>query len=249
MPETPLDDRGISDVIGYVLVFALILGAVVIVSTTGLSELADIRTNEQIDNAERAFDVIAENLGDVYASGAPSRATEIDLASASLSLGTPITMNVTNGSTTLLRQQITPIVYEGEARSRIVYEGGAVFRTQDDSGVVLREPPVITAPDGVHVTVVGTRSRQADSVTGGTVRLRSERASAFLAEYGTEDPLWLNVTSPRWEQWETALQRPGVSCLSGGATPTDVVACNLTASGAPTRVAVSVVRIDVSITT
>jgi hypothetical protein len=249
MPEARIDDRGLSDVIGFVLVFALILAAVIFVSTSGLSQLEGIRSNEQIDNAERAFDVIAENLADVYAGGAPSRATEIDLASGSLSLGAPITMNVTNGSSTLVQQEITPVIFKGEGEARIVYAGGAIFRTRGDGGVVVRDPPVVVSPDGVHVTVVGTRTRNAKTVVGGTVRLRSERSSAFLAVYGTEDTLWVNVTSPRAEQWETALEGPGVTCVSGGATPTNVVACNLATGGTPTNVAVSVVRIDVSIST
>ncbi|QGN07483.1 hypothetical protein Hrd1104_09300 [Halorhabdus sp. CBA1104] len=248
MPKGRLDERGLSDVIGFVLVFALIMASVVFVSTSGLTALADIRTNEQLDNAERAFDVIAENLMDVYAGGAPSRATEVDLASGSLSLGTPITMNVTNGSATLVEQQITPIIFRGEGDAQIVYAGGAVFRTRDTGGVVVREPPMVVSSDGVHVTVVGTRARNENTVSGGTVRLRSEQSSEFLAVYDTEDTLWVNVTSPRAEQWKAALEGPAVTCVSGGATPSDVTACELT-GGTATSVAVSVVRIDVSIST
>lgn len=245
-----LDDRGVSEVIGFVLVFALILGTVIFVSTSGLSGLEAVRSAEQVDNAERAFDVVAENIAEIYRHGAPSRTTEIDLASASLSLGSPINVNVSNGSRVLSDQDITPIVYGEGGDEHIVYVGGAVFRTRDGSGVVLRDPPIRVTDQGMALTVVGTRSRTEDSVAGGTVRLRAERSNARLKAFdttGAHGTLWVNVTSPRWELWEQALDEPRVDCLSGADTPTDVVACEVYSGGAPDRVAITLVQMDLEL--
>lgn len=240
------DDRGLSEVIGYVMVFALILTGVIFISTMGLSSLEDIRSNEQIDNTERAFDVISQNIADIYQRGAPSRTTEIDLGSGRISLGSPIVMNISNESTVITEKRISPIVYTVDEDS-IVYAGGAIFRTRDDSGVVLQKPPIIVNDDGIHVTLVGTRTRETNTLGGGTARIRAVKSYSRLAAYdtqGTHDTLWVNVTSPRSSLWEEAMDGPQMTCYSGSDTPTDVVACRYSY---PDTVAVSVVMIDVSL--
>ena len=90
-----MDERGVSDVVGFVLVFALVTATVGVVYTTGIQGLTGSRDVERVNNAERAFDVFANNVDDVIRRGAPSRATEVKLADADLHYGAPVTVNLT----------------------------------------------------------------------------------------------------------------------------------------------------------
>ena len=76
--------RAVSEIIGFVLVFSLILGTITIVYVGGLSGLDDARNAERVNNAERAFDVMANNFQQMGRGDAPNRATEIKLADAQL---------------------------------------------------------------------------------------------------------------------------------------------------------------------
>jgi hypothetical protein len=93
-----MTDRAVSDVIGYVLVFSLIIATVGIVTAVGFSTIEDRQRDERINNVERAFDVFAANVEDVYRGGAPSRATEIRLSGGTLQYGEPVTITVRDGS-------------------------------------------------------------------------------------------------------------------------------------------------------
>ena len=82
----PTDTRGVSEIVGFILVFSLVLGTITLVYASGLSGLDDTRDAERITNAERAFDVLANNFQQMGRGEAPNRATEIKLAEAQLSV-------------------------------------------------------------------------------------------------------------------------------------------------------------------
>ena len=114
------DRRGVSETVGFVLVFSLVLLTVGTVLTVGYAGLQDARDAERVNNAERAFDVLANNIEDITARGAPSRGTEIRLAEASIGPGAPVTMNISGFAADGSRQFSTgndtldTIVYEAD---------------------------------------------------------------------------------------------------------------------------------------
>ncbi|MFC7136780.1 hypothetical protein ACFQRB_10335 [Halobaculum litoreum] len=82
--------RAQSDAIGFVLVFSLIVLTVGTVYAAGYPALQDLRSDEQLENMERAFEVLDDNVDDMAREGAPSRATEIKLnGECSRSTGPP----------------------------------------------------------------------------------------------------------------------------------------------------------------
>ena len=68
-------DRGVSEVLGYALVFSLVIVTVSIISVSGLSGYQNAQSFERQSNAEKAYDVMHNNIEDIYYKGAPSRAT------------------------------------------------------------------------------------------------------------------------------------------------------------------------------
>ncbi|MEA5386913.1 hypothetical protein VB779_07480 [Haloarculaceae archaeon H-GB11] len=94
-----MSERAVSEVVGFALVFSMIVAMVAIVTLGGMGQLQSARDFEQANNAERAFEVLADNLADVHQRGAPSRATEIDLEHAQLFVGDPVTINVSGEDT------------------------------------------------------------------------------------------------------------------------------------------------------
>ena len=143
-------DRGVSEVIAFVLVFAIIMGSIGIVYAVGFPAMLSYTDSEQTANAERAFDASAENFNDVLRySAIEERSSEITLRGGTLETGestTTITINVTGVEhfETVDPEdgiELGELVYSDGDRS-VHYEGGAVFRS-DDSGAAVVKPPRI----------------------------------------------------------------------------------------------------------
>jgi hypothetical protein len=248
------DRRAVSDVVGYILVFSLVVSVVGVVSVAGFTSLENARYAEQANNAERAFDVLADNVGDVYADGAPSRGTEISLSEASLGTTGSVTVNVTakdtsTGDNFTLEKTAAPIVWRGERDTEIAYSLGATLRAQQNGGVVIEGSPSRFDPNRAVIHVVQTRAP--DTQFGGTtVRVRAVHASSnvLLSEPTNKyDEIWLNVTTPRADIWQQHLERyPDTTC-SVGVVPgesTETVSCEFVNRQA---VHVTLTRIDVEI--
>jgi hypothetical protein len=250
-----MTDRAASEVLGFALVFGMVVTAVAIVSVSGLGTLQDVRDAEQMNNAERAFDVLSDNMADLHQRSAPSRATEISLGSAQLYTAETVTINVTAIDETgtidnqSVERSVRPIVYDGNQDRQLVYEAGAVFRTSRDGGLVIGEPPMVFRDDRALVPVVQTRTESIRSVGGSTVLVRANRqgsevnVSAVDSQYTNVS---VNVTSPRWELWQRYFEGTRLSACDP--TPSEQrVTCYLESSVDPERVYVTVHEIDVAI--
>ncbi|MCQ4333338.1 hypothetical protein KM295_07570 [Natronomonas sp. F2-12] len=205
-------DRAVSDVIGYVLIFSLIVTTVGIVSAVGFSTLDDRQSAEQINNVEQAFDVFATNVEDVYREDAPSRATEMRLAGGTIQYGEPVTITVRRADDHAVNHtmELTPLVYT-ERDSEVVYAAGAILRGEPEGSAMLREPPFVLEPDRSLLPFVRTtRSVGLSEITrDGTVRIETRRTNANVTTHpGLEDggTLELVVDSPRGTAWDGYLR-------------------------------------------
>lgn len=233
------DERAVSEVIGFVLVFALVLGTVSIVYVAGLNGLDNARDSERIQNAERAFDVLASNLQELGRGQAPNRATEIRLAEAQLVVGqryrTRLSVNGTNVSAAAPR----PIIFDGGTRTRIVYEQGAVIRNDVDGGVrMLRTPDYLFDSDRTVIRHIEPRGGEQNVGGTTTALVRAERNTPFMVYGGNVSgetvELYLQTTAARAPAWERYLENQ--ESLSNCSWPTGeqgdtrvTITCDLTA--------------------
>jgi hypothetical protein len=224
-------DRGVSDTLGFVFIFALVLSVVGLTFALGYGGLQDTRDFERLNNAERAFDVMGDNFDDMVRRGAPSRATEVKVADAQLRMAEPTQVNVSvtnaSGDTDSYRFDVEPIVYETDD-GRIVYVNGAIFREDPGGAVVVRHSELILNQSRVLLPMVTTRQGGETASVGGTttVLVRAARPSGQRENFGFEmartdaqADVTVNVTSPRPAVWERELSRsPDASCLVDGNT-------------------------------
>jgi hypothetical protein len=247
----------VSELIGFVLVFSLVVAVVGIVSIAGLSTLQDAADAEKVDNAERAMEVLADNVGDLRERGAPSRATEISLEDAQIIQGDPIEVRVFESSSPPSfdeRYEIQPIIYRetdntGVGQTSLVYVMGSVFRVERNGGVVLREWSTITDSDRVLLPVTNTTADAGSptAISSSTVLIRTnvENRSLLAANTtGQYDDVVMRVTTPRRDLWHRMLDdRSAFDCrLPDG---DDYVECDLTVD--PQNFYVTYTRIDVAL--
>ncbi|MFB6085555.1 MAG: hypothetical protein ABEJ84_01900 [Halodesulfurarchaeum sp.] len=215
-------DRGVSDVLGYVLIFSLILGSVALVSVTGYNSLDSVRATERFDNAQRVFEILDANVEDHLDTGVPSRATEIRLAGATLGFGEPVRFNVSVSGDGFTRITLEPIVYTQSADRRIVYSGGATIRS-DRGYSTLTEGPPFRFGTRTLLTLVQTRGRTSGISGSGRVLIRTTLATQSVHSYAGSGPytVRVNVTGDRAAAWTRWLESEiGGNCSVVGSTAT-----------------------------
>jgi hypothetical protein len=244
-PRATDADRGVSEVLGYVLLFTMVVGLVGLIYTAGTAELADQRAASRLDNAEQAFGIFESNLDAIVYRDATSRSTTIAAAGGQVGFGDPVRFNLTLvDEGTSYSASVRPIVYRGEDAD-VVLVNGAVIRAQPDGAVMLRNPPMVFE-NGAVVPYIRTRAQGPRSVGGDTtVRVRTTAASrtAFTRPATDDDHrVRLNVTTSRTGVWRRYLTTAAdASCVTTDGT----LSCTFTTE----RVAVSLVRIDVRLAT
>lgn len=201
-----MNDRAVSDIVGYVLIFSLIVATVGVVTTVGFGTLEDRQTAERINNVERAFDVFAANVENVYREGAPSRATEIRLSGGEIRHGDAVTITVEADNGQNVSVSPRPFVYADDD-TEIIYVAGAVIRSESDSSVMLREPPFYVSSEVAAFPLVETfrTSGPMKISVGGTVRVTSTARGVdttvpdTFTDSGTDTSII--VESPRSDAW------------------------------------------------
>ncbi|MFB6297109.1 MAG: hypothetical protein ABEH56_01160 [Salinirussus sp.] len=247
-----MSERGVSEALGFVIVFSLVLLTATAASVGGIQSLESTSEFQEVENTERAFGILASNLAEIHDERVPSRATEITVSQGRLQYGATTTLNVTaedGASTSERTYDIAPIVYELPPDRRIVYAGGAMFRMNGEDGVVVRDPPFRLKNQRVLISAVATTTNDTSRTVGSTtVLVRAEATSRNLSladSDGTYDDVFVNVTSERADLWQNYLEETDMEdCTTGtDADGEEFVECHLGAS--PEAVYLSATGIEV----
>jgi hypothetical protein len=205
------DDRGVSDVVGYILVFSLITVTIGTVFAVGITGVEDRREAERVANVERAFDVLDDNLRDIQRYGDPNRATEVRLAGGALSVETETRIVLANTSDpadlangTRAEWTSKRIAYR-EDDATIAYDAGALVRGDGDGSVMLSEPRFVAADGRTTLPIVAlVRGEGDDRVAGdGTVQITAvagqnadSETTRYAAASGETLYLWVETDQP-----------------------------------------------------
>lgn len=224
-----LDRRGVSESLGFIMVFSIVVSMTAIVYMTGFADLQDTRDFEQGNNAQRAFDVLKANVEDINQRGAPSRGTEVKLADAKLGTKDRLPMEVvvaesgnpSNNAT--FTPDVEPIVYETQDNA-IVYTNGAVFRQSPGGVVMVEEPEFVLSDDRVIIPIIQTYAGRGPDSVGGSrtvlVRTLNDHSDGLPRIMDVPDADSYNVTvrmeTPRAEAWESYFDSEGFDCNRSG---------------------------------
>lgn len=247
-------ERAVSEIVGYILVFTLIIVTVGFVSVSGIPSLDSARQSEQLQNAERAFDVLDTNVVEVYKHGAPSRTTELNAEDALVETRDPVVFNVSvgykDGNVTSTEAEITPIVFSGVGETEFAYVAGAVLRDQPNTSVMRTEPPFTLNDNRAVFTLVETTTTSRESTGGGTVLVRTESVSRTVQVADISGSRAVEVTisvsnSSRQGAWEEYFEDElGMDECSNGA---DICYEETDLDGVQTFVTVQRIQVDLEI--
>ena len=215
------DERAVTEVIAFILVFAVILGSVALLYTTGFQAMHDYQEHEQLGNAEHGLTSLGDNFNDVLRyDGVDRRYGELTLRGGTMRIGGEnTTLTIGSGDPGGGEDfDLGSLQYEAGGDT-IAYEGGGVFRASGDGSVEIKRPPMRCNAERdaavVSILVLETdeeRSIQSDDGVGFTITKSETLRAADLGEIDpTEDDLWIEIDddSPYQNGWEQALERNG----------------------------------------
>ncbi|WP_246999987.1 DUF7289 family protein [Halosolutus gelatinilyticus] len=221
------DDRGVTEVLGFILVFATILGSVGLLYMTGFQAMSDYQENEQLTNAERAMDSLADNFNDVARyDGVDQRYGELTLRGGTIRTGGESTTIEINTSKTDSKEiELGSLVYESGSDT-IAYEGGGVFRGNGEGSAVIKQPPIRCSGDTVVISIVklehdDERSVQSSDGVGLTISEVGRERQTNMSEIESSPPtrkVTITVVDdkPYGVGWGHALRRNGWSDAGSG---------------------------------
>lgn len=206
------DGRAVSEVIGFIIIFGIVVTSIGIVYYNAVPGLENAREVEQVENTQRAFSILQDNIDDVAVRDAPSRTTEVNMNQGSVELGEVglAEINATADGDTLnvTPTGFRPLLYDSPTNVNVVYESGAVLASDagGGSGMVYAPNWRVTEDEVVISTVRVTGGVQSASGTA-SVRIRAEEGGSNMQVL--EDVTELNVTvkSPRSEGWLMYMER------------------------------------------
>ncbi|MFC4543712.1 hypothetical protein ACFO5R_17435 [Halosolutus amylolyticus] len=215
-PGTPIGrtdskrERGVTEVIAFILVFAMVLSSVAVLYTTGFQAMESYQENEQITNAERGMISLADNFNDVLRyDGVERRYGELTLRGGTISTGGENTSIDIETDGTTREFDLGSLTYESDSDS-VAYEGGGVFRASGDGSMVAKQPRIRCGDEVVVISIVtldhdGERSLQSTDGVGLTI---AETGSP--ERITSDDDVTITVDSPHYQTgWNHALKRAG----------------------------------------
>jgi len=221
--------RGVSDVIAFTIVFSVIITSVGLVSAVGFSTLNDIQTNERTVNAERAFQSLDENLGEIQRGHAPGRSGEIAVDDGVLSIrsrtespvgdAAKLRFTVSTSSGNLFGRSfvVGSLRYNvGDQKRRIGLESGAVFTDSRGSAYMIDPPDFNCQSDHAIISIVTLQGIGTTDPSGGNVQVVGRENSSrllFSRATGPDKDVTINIERSRFqdagEAWTEGLERQG----------------------------------------
>lgn len=165
-------DRGLSDVVAFVLTFGIIIASMALVSTAGIDQLTQLRDAEQIQTAERSMQAAAGEI-DHLEDGDSFRVLELGLGDGDVWVNeSTISVNVTTddggGWDDARPFNVSSLEHRFTRSSRdvsVAYESGAVIRS--DSATPSSQPEWHVDEDTAIVTLVNITTGETIRADGG----------------------------------------------------------------------------------
>lgn len=175
------DERGVSNLVGFVLTFAVIIASIGLVSTVGLDQLNDYRQQQELKNGERVMQLLAQNFDSIQNGRAVLRRGTVELGGGGIRQvqGTAFDVTVQTPSDSW-SERITPgtLVYEN-GDERLAYESGAAFRGSQSGSFLIDRPTLRCSSDSAYLSFVSLTGLESDR-GGGRLELTSKEGTREL---------------------------------------------------------------------
>lgn len=237
-------DRGVSQIIGYAIVFSIVVMTVSGVLITAPTIFDNVESNQATITASQNFEQINTKI-DKVEDGANQQFLRINLPAGQIGAGETTTITVNNTSGTATRVNTTPLIYQSPNDRNVILAGGIVASKHAEattSYAQLEDVPLSAYTDTQYMFPVANLSYPRDSVGYSSTRSntntylinRSNKQDfspgadkipvATTQVYGkdTTDTITVTINTSHPTLWENYLkQHPAFDTTDVSSTPAD----------------------------
>lgn len=252
------DARGVSDVVGYTMIFGVILIVSTTAVTIGFSGVENQRQLQQIQTVENAFELFNEDVETIQSHKDPKKQTPINMQTGSIGYSNATTITIgarNNGEFTTENTSIQTRTIQYKSQDTILtYDNGIVFNNKEDRKTLTHGSTDIVIGDNkaiIPVVVITPVNADTALSPSGEITIESNYVSntqtleARTVET-TGDALWIEITSNHPAAWKTQLEKDGLTNVSASKNTT--LAKLTTTDNTPTNAQLSTTTIQTQIT-
>ena len=206
--------RGVSEVVGYLLVFSIVVTIVSVIYASGMPMVERTKENSALQSMETVFITLQSNIKKVALAQSPVRTMKLNLIKGSISANKNagnITITVDGNNTPI---QFGNIEYTLGAR-KMIYELGAVIESTPGGSIIVSDPPIFfTNSSGkAHVFISVINASGTFSAGGGIAEMSMRQDNpdndTRVIYNGTVDYDYVNISinSSYAYAWINYLQR------------------------------------------
>jgi len=217
-----MKSRGVSEVVGYLLVFSIVVTIVSVIYASGMPMVERTKENSALQSMETVFITLQSNIKKVALAQSPVRTMKLNLIKGSISANKIAGTITVNGQTI----QFGNIEYTLGAR-KMIYELGAVIESTPGGSIIVSDPPIFFTndSDNAHVFISVINASGTFSAGGGIAEMQigPYNVSRDTHVYYNSFPvtsLNISVTSQYQDAWDRYLNK------EFGGFP--IPSCNLT---------------------
>jgi len=169
-----MNDRAVSEVIAFVLIFSIVITSVGLLYTAGFGSIDQIQEDETDRSAQRAFSASAVALQDIQRGQGEHRAFDVELSGRTMAVNESLNLSVyVDGS--YEASATGGLVYGLGADTKIVYQSGAVIRSDGpDSQTVIRGPEFTCRDSHAVVSIVSIDGPSGAVSSDGSIEIRAD---------------------------------------------------------------------------
>lgn len=215
------NDRGVSDVVAFALVFSMVITIVTATFVLGVDSIEALSNDGQMQTADDQMKAVAASFDDIHRRGSVARSIEVELDGGTLELSdSNIEVDTGSGFTSYSAGALELQREQGV----IAYEVGAVTRQDSagSNGLITRDPALYCGGSTAIISVVELDPSTPISVGGqDSIRLIG-RLGDQTAKTTTTTSVTVDISAlsdSTRAAWRTYLQRADGWNPTGGGTP------------------------------
>jgi len=217
-----MDKKGVSEVVGYLITFGIVVAVVGVIYASGMPVVEDTKEKSAFQSMETSFLTLQGNIKKVAFGQSPLRTMKFNLIKGSIGANDNAGNITVNGQTFPFGN----IEYTIGTR-KVVYELGAVIESTPGGNIIISDPPIFNSSGEVFISVINASGGfsagggMAEMHIGGSDGLYNVTSDTHVYNYSS--PVTININSYQYQEaWGRYLTD------EFGSSPVNITNCNLT---------------------
>jgi len=210
MTQEDRNDDAVSEVIGFIYIFAIVVLAIGFIYATGYPTLQSSMDASIFENAEQSFVVLQSNMKMVSLSQVPVKNLILKLHDATISITSESDITIEYDSN-ILYYPTGEIEYSKDNKV-ITYQNGGVWKSYPIGQIMVTHPYIYTSTmNNTNITTISVVSINGNTSVGGRgiVTLNMQHNTSTLTTTSTPVNVTLKINSTYAPLWENYLESIG----------------------------------------